>query len=530
MGKPTIHVKQKAYVPIDYVNMDDVRDNYVVKMYDESKCSRCEYLKERHSYACDACPAEGYKGTVTLYSTMTNKGTKYIGLPVGDRLSYFDKLGIRVKHFNVIDHRNAPRFRYKIKFTADLRDYQEPLYDDFLNAGFGIIEAPPRTGKTVVALSILIALGYRCLIIAKQKEFLDHFLEHIETMTNLPKIQKRVGKRLYGYAKNPEDFDDMEICLSTYQRFISEGGRKLLRKVKKNWGAVAIDEVHGVAAMCFSEVVGSIPARHVFGVTGTPDRKDGMHFITYSLVGPVVARTKIESMNPTVFVHDTNIKCPHQHKIWQYAMRYLATHDARNKMIVDYVEQDLKKGHCIVIPVTFKYHVDNLVQMINARMGKNVAEPFTGGAGEKGKQKRADTLEKAKTRKILVVVGIRQLIQLGLNVPPWSAIYEVIPISNEPNLKQETSRVRTPDPSGKKPNPIVRYFVDPAMGASLGCFRNSFRHMIGFGYDIDHDSKTLAYKIMGGKGRDLEHDEYKTWSPDDGDKPKKAKRMLRKTM
>lgn len=494
-NKPTAYLKRKFYVPASTVSMTEIKDKYTIRLYNETVCQRCSYYEERHCYVCDACPLSSYKGTAILYDTKIFKGVKYVGLPVGDRMDYGRAFGISVSDYRLKDLRTKTDFEYPIKFTGSLRNYQAPLVETFIKYNFGIIEAPPRTGKTVVAVAISAHLKKKTIILAKQIEFLHHFEKHFREFTNIEKFEKKTGKKLVGIPKNEAECAQFQISLFSYQKFISEKGKKFLRKVHKNWGTVIVDEAHGVAAECFSKVVSYIPAKYKLGLTATPERKDGLHFITRSIIGPVVSMSNRESLVPTVYVHETQIKNKHEYKIWQYAMRFLAKNEKRNELIVDQVCKDLEEGHSIVIPVTFKYHVADLVDRINYQYGEDVAVSFTGGAKEK--KKRDEVLQKACDREVLVVVGIRSLIQLGLNVPAWSAIYEIIPISKKPNLKQETSRIRTPDPNKK--NPIIRYFVDQEVGASLGCFRNSFRHMMEFGYNIDEKNKAFAYALMGKK-------------------------------
>jgi superfamily II DNA or RNA helicase len=227
--------------------------------------------------------------------------------------------------------------------------------------------------------------------------------------------------------------------------------------------------------------VSNIKSKYKFGCTGTVTRKDSRHILTRKIIGPVAASTSIEALIPTVYLHPTKVPT----KQFNYGMassgyanQYLANDRQRNKLIVSMVLDDLDRGHSIVIPVLYKAHVKELQRLINDAYGSNICGVFVGG----NKKDRESTIAKARSRNIKVVVGIRSMLQLNINVPAWSCIYEVMPINNRENLKQETARVCTPK-EGKRP-PIIRMFLDYGVGISIGCAKASLNHMTEFGYKL----------------------------------------------
>lgn len=519
-SKPKIIIRDKIYVPRDYLDIESVKREYTTNLYDDNACKTCEYMNERHCSVCNTCPA--FKERIVLFKPRTIGGQRYIGLPVGDKKNVERKARIMFSEFRIVDKRTQAPFDYPIKFTAKLRPVQDMLVNDFMEEQYGLVEAPPRTGKTITSLYICLKLGQRTLILANQHEFLTQFMDHIHgnekegipKCTNLPELERKYKKKLYGIPKTDEDFNNFQFMCMTYQAFISEkNGKNRLKKIALNVGTLGIDEVHKANATCFASVVSSVRTRYKFGVTGTVKRKDGKHFIVKALLGPVTARTSVEALVPTVYIHKTEVEgriYKPGPAAWVYSMQYLSKHEKRNKQIVERVIKDLKNGHNIVIPVTFKKHALELQNMINKAYGSHICETFFGGGGAKNKDQRKDTLTLAKENKIRVIVGIRSLLQLGLNVPTWSAIYTVIPISNEPNYKQETSRVCTPL-AGKRP-PIIRLFVDMNQPQSAGCARSSIKHMQGFKYAFAKSEKQqeLLIEVLssGRRRRSEEDDEF----------------------
>lgn len=287
----------------------------------------------------------------------------------------------------------------------------------------------------------------------------------------------------------PECVYDIGVS-DNHNYFVSEGEKFVL-----------VHNCHRANSTEFSKIVSRWPSKIKIGVTATDKRKDGRHFLIKELIGPVAARVEIPQLRAKIYVHNMDfVKSASAYRGpagFVYATRFLSKHERRNEAILDFVMRDLKKGHCIVIPTLYRDHVTELVGMINEEVGERVAEAFVGGAAKKNKEIRERIIENARNRKIRVVVGIRSLLQLGLNVPSWSAIYYIMPMSNEPNWKQESSRILTPDNSGLKKQPIIRMFVDPNIGLSMGCFANTYKQSLKFKHIPSPKSEIIAAQVIG---------------------------------
>lgn len=275
MSLPKITLRDSLYIPIEYIDTEKAEEEYRHHIYDEEICKKCEYKRQRHSDECNNCELGGYVERVEFFKYKTIKGVQCMGLPIGDRTNIERRAGIDFDDFDFRDLRTDVKFDYKVKFTGQLRDYQMPLYDGYLKMKHGIIKAPPRTGKTVTSIAIAIKLGRRVAIIASQVDFLENFLEEIQQYTNLPALEEKTGKKLFGFLNKDSDYENFQIGLATYQSFISDkNGKARLKLLNKNFGTVWTDEIHKANAAEFSKFLAATTAKFKGGCTATNNRKD----------------------------------------------------------------------------------------------------------------------------------------------------------------------------------------------------------------------------------------------------------------
>lgn len=517
---PTAYIKDRIYLPIKVVDIDDLREQYVTRQYQEERCTKCPYKQDRHSDVCDDCPA--YLGEFQLYNEKESKGKDYVGISVGnvDKVENVIKKKYR-KKIKYKDKRCDTKFKYKIKFIGNLYDYQIPAVEDMVKSGYGILLAPPRSGKTISMTAVACKLKKKTLILASQYDYLQQFYETMcgsatqKPLTNIPDLESEYRTKICGICEKIEDFENYDICLATYQMFLNEKrGKQRLREIKSLFGTVMVDEVDMVAAEGFLKVVNAFNAKHRFGCTGTFERKDSREFLLNHVLGEVKHKVEIESLSPRVKFIETGTVIKQDYKILPYAYRALASNKKRHKLILDWIEYDVRNGHSIVIPVATVKQCTDLVKDINAIFGKKIACAFT-QATAKTKERRKEIILKARKGKYKVIVGIRKMVQRGINVPAWSCIYEIVPISNVPNQTQEVSRVLTPM-EGKK-SPLIRHFLDD-FGLTRGCLRTSlYRVYVPLKFKISQEDWAIGkkYTAMG----DMRN--VKTMKPDGVSEKKK---------
>jgi hypothetical protein len=193
-------------------------------------------------------------------------------------------------------------------------------------------------------------------------------------------------------------------------------------------------------------------------------------------------------------------------------MQFLARDKKRQEYIVKMAVKDVMAGYHVVIPITFVKQANDLAFEISKALEKKTGKPNQAVAFTGKTANRMKVLERAEKGKIKVIVGMRQLIQAGINIPIWSALYEIAPMSNVPNHTQETARIRTPMEG--KPQPIIRHFIDETMGMCVGCFKTCWQVYKDF--DVDEKSKEHINTVLRTKTFQKDED------PDDEFKPQKS--------
>ena len=483
--------KNMLYVPANLVSEEHLAQ-YESEVFDQPTCARCPVLvedDEQGSYRCDGCPAN--KGSVKLHQFIKRGSKEFVGFPSGN-LRKFKRLFPKAQ---VRDKRCTTPIPHKLEFTGTLLPHQKKCVKQFLSRGRGILEAPPRSGKTVMMVYLICNYGYKALILAHQDDLLTQFLTTLHKFTNIQDVEKFHGVQLAGIAKKPEELDKYAVSLCTYQSFIREGSgeAKLRKHLYGKFGFVAIDECHRVAADCFSKVVNGMDSKVRFGVTGTVDRKDGMEFITTDILGPVTARAEVDSMKPTVRITATSFNFDSR-ETWVGFINTLSKHEKRNQLLVDIAITAIKAGHSVIIPVARKQHIVDLVTAINANFDEPIAAEFHASVDKE------QVLNDARSGKIKCVVAIRQMVQEGIDVPCWSYMVECVPISNPPKFYQESMRICTPM-KGKEVA-FIHFVVDTPAPQSVGCFRTIlFKSIFPLKFNMSDSIKDECLSIAKGKTR-----------------------------
>jgi hypothetical protein len=497
-----ILISSRIFIPKKLIPDTDALDkHYVIPVYKDTTCHRCEIYKngERHAPTCDSCPA--FKGDTQLWRDTLIKGVKYVAVPPALPKRVARNLSVDLS--TVKDLRPIIPMEHKIRFIGKLHDGgvikgrqtvdQEKMVNDWLKHKTGIIQVPPRGGKTVIAAAGICEVGVKTVIICSLKHLLKQFRRTFlgnkkrKALTTARRIGNKAGAPVVGLVEKMSDFEGLDIALVNYQKFIRsrESIQRIFEYINGNYSLLVVDECHDAGAMQYARFISRLNCIYRMGLTATIDRKDGMQRIIKEYLGNVVAKSNITAMVPTVELMETGVVTSYDYKTWPYAMRFLAQNKARTKMIVREVFKDLRNKHgTIIIPVDFVKQAKELVELINRQAEINhekrgekwpteTAVLYSAVVKEDELKRVFGRVERGRHR---VIVPIRKMMRVGVDLDTPTMIYIVVPMSahaevGAPMFYQLSHRVSTWAPN--KRQPVVKVFID-GIPQSFYCFRSLF--------------------------------------------------------
>jgi superfamily II DNA or RNA helicase len=482
-------ITSKIFIPSAKIDTSKLHTHYLVRLYKESGCAKCPLLPARHASECETC--QNFTSEIQLWKDKVVAGKSYIAMPPANLERLQHVLDIKLK--DVDDRRPIIPLKRKIKFVGKLHNGkiedgrqtvdQKNIVKKWLETKEGIIQAAPRSGKTVMAVALACELNVTTLIITDKIDLLRQFYKTFmgdpkkdrPAMTNIPDIQTK-KRPIIGIAEKVEDIAKYEICLVNYQKFIRDASA--MKRIKKylngKFTFLILDEAHGAAAVAFSKFVSRLDCKYRLLLSATPFRKDGKSVLLPALGGPVIAKASAQALIPKISIIETGVSSKYAHRMWVFAQKFLANHEKRTELIINQIIKDHKKGHrCIIIPVLFKAHAFQLQALINKRaqeegLKEKFAEVFHRGCD------RENVLSRADRGKIPVLIGIMSMIKQGIDLSTPSMIYLVIPASaikgiGAPLFYQMSMRVATWLKG--KIQPEIKIFID-GIPFSYGCFRS----------------------------------------------------------
>jgi len=336
--------------------------------------------------------------------------------------------------FEFIDKRKKLHF---ITFSTNLnlRSHQNKAIEAASRKEFGVITAPPGSGKTVIGLKIIAEKQQPALIIVHRKQLLEQWIERIQTFLGIPKNE--IGKIGQGKTKVGK-----HITVAMIQSLGKQLEKQDIKSLVKQFGTVIIDECHHIPAETFRKTITKLYPYYQYGLTATPFSKgtDGKQIFIH--LGEIIADIKPEEIKnykrARINIRETTLDIPFNSKIDTFeTLSKMLVHDStRNKLILNDVHKELNAGKKVVLITERKEHIDALYQFL-----KQSFETVT-LSGEDSVNNRKAKWEILNEGNYQALITTGQFFGEGTDLQNASCLFLVYPFSFKGKLIQYIGRVQ----------------------------------------------------------------------------------------
>jgi superfamily II DNA or RNA helicase len=343
---------------------------------------------------------------------------------------------------NAHDTRPEP-VHVRFRFEGKLRDetFQNVALARALESGCGVLSLPCGYGKTTVALAIAAKLGLRTMIVV-HKEFLAN------------QWRERIKQFCPGATIGIVQQDKIEVeCDFVIAMLQSLSLKEYTFDQFESIGTLFVDEAHHVCARVFSQSLFKVCPKHVFGLSATPERKDGLTKVLHWFLGPTFFAVERENQKQVqVFPIEFDCKlfgdpppCNRTGKVSLVNMiTDLVEHGDRNAMIVNLIRKILREepSRQVLVLSDRRLHCEFLHSHFPDNSGL-----YMGG------MKEADLL---KTSTQQIIFGTFSQAHEGLDIPSLDTVILSTPKSD---IKQSIGRILR-ETGGKKNTPKIFDVLD----------------------------------------------------------------------
>jgi len=165
--------------------------------------------------------------------------------------------------------------------TYELREYQRDALDAWReNDDRGVLELPTGSGKTVIGIAAMEALGTPTLVVVPTIDLLEQWQRELQR-----EFDREIG-RLGGGEQRVAD-----VTVATYDSAYLRAD-----ELGDRFGLVIFDEVHHLGGEGYRDIARLLAAPARMGLTATFERPDGAHEVVAELVGDLVTRVDVDEL------------------------------------------------------------------------------------------------------------------------------------------------------------------------------------------------------------------------------------------
>lgn len=338
------------------------------------------------------------------------------------------------------DNRPEPH-KTKITFKGKLRDetFQNVALSKAIEAGHGILSLPCGYGKTTVSLAIACKLGFRTMIVVHKEFLANQWRERIQ--------QFCPGATIGTVQQNKKEVDCDFIIAMLQSLSLKEYSFGDFDSV----GTLIVDEAHHVCAKVFSQSLFKLCPKHIFGLSATPNRKDGLTKVLHWFMGPTFFSVERENQAqvdvfPLEFTCERFNDPPPCTRFGKLSLATMITEVTdmpdRNALIMSTIKSATRGTRQVLVLSDRRAHCEWLHERF-----KDTSGLYMGGMKE-------EELTKSSGKQIIFATFSQA--HEGLDIPSLDTVILATPKSD---IVQSIGRIMR-ETSGKKNNPRIYDIVD----------------------------------------------------------------------
>lgn len=390
---------------------------------------------------------------------------EYLAMPRGCEDATRSFLNDNAVTYTITDKTNHGN-KISVSFQGEEREEQLEAINALLPYTNGILHATTAFGKTVTAAAIIARKKVNTLILVHSKALLKQWHDRLTEFLNIdyPQHEEKNKRDRRKFFSPIGCFDSSGntlhgiIDIALIQSCLDEDG---VKPFVQDYGMVIVDECHHVSSITFEQVLMSIKAHTIYGLTATPIRKDGHQPIIFMQCGPIRFSTDVKSqMAKQSFDRFLIPRFTSYNSILEDRLsiatlyKYLSEDEIRNNLIVEDICKVVNTGRTPIILTNRTAHVSVLAEKLKATI-KNVIS-LTGAGTTREKREAMQRLQTIPDSEQLVIVATGKYIGEGFDYPRLDTLFLALPISWKGLLTQYAGRLHR-EYEGKKDVRIYDY-------------------------------------------------------------------------
>lgn len=414
----------------------------------------------------------------------------YICIPRALLDSVIDRFNEVDISFTLTDNR-CTGMTLDVSFNGTLYEEQMRAAKAILEHDNGILAATTSFGKTVVGAYMIAQRKTNTLILVHnteiQKNWIEDLNKFLDVNAELPEYKTKTGrikkrKSLIGklHAGHNSMTGIIDVAI-----FSSLGKSDKINPMLEQYGMVIMDECHHGAAQTVEDVVGSVKAKYVYGLTATPKREDGLEKKVFMQFGPIrfryTAKERAEKQGIDHFVYPrfTRLVSTSNLKVTE-ANRAVIECESRNKQIVSDVVNCIQNGRTPLVLTKYKEHAEFLYQRLQGKADHVYL--LQGGGSRKTKDEMRIQMRAVPDAESIVLVAIDKYIGEGFNFSRLDTMMLTMPAAAEGNIEQFAGRLHRDYDT--KTEVIIYDYVDSHIRVLEKMYHKRLRTYKKIGYEI----------------------------------------------